>query len=790
MEIENLHDLYQFEKAMDLYKNSFEEEYFQETFNDVWYNCALESIKSIYISIHKAVLVNLAFGLITIIDISENKFHWLSSLCGLYILFTTIQSMIGLMIVIISLSVCYFIIAALKKLRTPIERKNSAPFGAAFIQYFLISIFVLFEYMILDRTVWLEIRGIMMVFAMKLISIVSDAEYPGFLQYNGYMFCCANILNGPWISYNHYLMQAKYPPEKNIRWIYAVLRAGILSFFFLTVSNCWASYFIPESTSNQLFIGYKEALAVRTSHYFICYLSEIFMLAVGFKDFENHFNSESWRFSVTNFEQIEFPSSLAQVIINWNKPMHQFLKKYVYRSWMPRGRFCAVSMTFLISSLFHGLEIKVSAVLLTLGLFSYLQIQVREFMAQTFDICIRAYPCRECKHKIKRDNVICKMALVVLGAFTVLHLIFLGILMDPSTDEIEERVAKILISLICLYGNDGLPLKNVEKEFYEQTGAMIPWKKFKAESLRSWLITLPFIYIIKNMQQEEVLIEQSPKAMHVKELILKQKRQILQKKTIKRKATFQDEDINAQYEIHPYKKKLFLQQEWPAHSCVHTWINNNSDSSSGSDKRYEKFEQLESMLPLFYKHQALGDDFFVDIADTKLGYYVPDKGPKQVGLCSVGMTIAELTEKVKKAENLAPRVVVMIGFQDLIANHSISSMITDLRQLVIELEKMCTRITLITLIPSPKLPISQRYRTRMDIFNRAIMDYATDPILNCNVIDMSTIFLKETEKFKRDFDRFTKVAKNDPYKVFSDYGRKIFLNALKSCLKEQIEYGL
>lgn len=41
-------------------------------------------------------------------------------------------------------------------------------------------------------------------------------------------------------------------------------------------------------------------------------------------------------------------------------------------------------------------------------------------------------------------------------------------------------------------------------------------------------------------------------------------------------------------------------------------------------------------------------------------------GPKQTGLCAVGQTISGLTQKVRKAVNLAPRVVVMIGFQDLI----------------------------------------------------------------------------------------------------------------------------
>lgn len=77
-------------------------------------------------------------------------------------------------------------------------------------------------------------------------------------------------------------------------------------------------------------------------------------------------------------------------------------------------------------------------------------------------------------------------------------------------------------------------------------------------------------------------------------------------------------------------------------------------------------------------------------------------------------------------------------------------MITDLRQLIMELKKKNTRITLITLIPSPKLPKVRRFEIRMDIFNRAIIDYASDPILKCNIIDMNTIFIKETEKFKKD----------------------------------------
>jgi len=359
--------------------------------------------------------------------------------------------------------------------------------------------------------------------------------------------------------------------------------------------------------------------------------------------------------------------------------------------------------------------------------------------------------------------------------------------LEAQVSEEEQQIANILISIICLYGNDGLPLEAVEREFESYCGFSIPWQEFKATSLRSWLITLPNIYIVLDRFRNEVLIEQSPKSMHIKELILKQKNSHARPNMgIKRKADPIDVQSRNGYS-QPYKMKKRLEcQNLPEGSFIHTSINNVSSNDSC---RYERFEELESMLPLFYKHQALGDDFFLDIADTKLGYYVPERGPKQCGLCSSGQTISGLTEKVRMAVNLAPRVVVMIGFQDIIDGQSISKMITDLRQLVIELRKKNTRVTLITLIPSPKLPRMQRFETRMDIFNRAILDYASDPMLRCNVIDMNTIFMKESEKFRRDFDRFRKVTKNDSYKVFSDYGRKIFLSALKSCLKEQIEYG-
>lgn len=51
------------------------------------------------------------------------------------------------------------------------------------------------------------------------------------------------------------------------------------------------------------------------------------MIAAGYKDFVYHFDETYWKLSITNIWAIELPMSLAVVATNWNKPMHEYLKK-------------------------------------------------------------------------------------------------------------------------------------------------------------------------------------------------------------------------------------------------------------------------------------------------------------------------------------------------------------------------------------------------------------------------------------------------------------------------------
>ncbi|KAH1030042.1 hypothetical protein HUJ05_003180 [Dendroctonus ponderosae] len=127
------------------------------------------------------------------------------------------------------------------------------------------------EYLLLEKETWLEIRGIMMVFSMKLTSLIADLpgpNLPGLSAYFGFL------------------------------------------------------------------LGYQEALSFRSSHYFVCYLSEAFMIAGGYKDFAYHFEEAYWKLSITNVWAIELPMSLAVVATNWNKPMHEYLKKLIRISYL------------------------------------------------------------------------------------------------------------------------------------------------------------------------------------------------------------------------------------------------------------------------------------------------------------------------------------------------------------------------------------------------------------------------------------------------------------------------
>lgn len=74
------------------------------------------------------------------------------------------------------------------------------------------------EYFLIEPETWMQIRGIVMVLIMKVISLVDDIEkfgvMPNFVQYCGYTLSGANIMFGPWISFSDYLNFSEKPTRK------------------------------------------------------------------------------------------------------------------------------------------------------------------------------------------------------------------------------------------------------------------------------------------------------------------------------------------------------------------------------------------------------------------------------------------------------------------------------------------------------------------------------------------------------------------------------------------------
>lgn len=92
-------------------------------------------------------------------------------------------------------------------------------------------------------------------------------------------------------------------------------------------------------------------------------------------------------------------------------------------------------MTYLASSLLHGLNFQLAAVLLSLGFYTYIEFQLRAVLSTTFSACISSKKCpkNKCQHEKNSSN--CWWITGVNIAFSTLamfHLAYLGLMFDTS----------------------------------------------------------------------------------------------------------------------------------------------------------------------------------------------------------------------------------------------------------------------------------------------------------------------------------------------------------------------
>lgn len=103
------------------------------------------------------------------------------------------------------------------------------------------------------------------------------------------------------------------------------------------------------------------------------------------------------------------------------------------------GIFAAISTTYIISALLHGLNFQLAAVLLSLGFYTYIEYKLRGNLCRIFKACILPSECRaQCTHEFKSKHPYVILTNLLFGFITVIHLAYLGVMFEASTS-IQEQ---------------------------------------------------------------------------------------------------------------------------------------------------------------------------------------------------------------------------------------------------------------------------------------------------------------------------------------------------------------
>ncbi|KAH3816357.1 hypothetical protein DPMN_117872 [Dreissena polymorpha] len=305
---------------------------------------------------------------------------------------------------------------------------------------FIVAYLVACEYFI-QSTVWHSIRGAQIILSMKVIGIAFDLtngsiiEFPDVFAFFGYNFCVGTVIFGPWISfqeYKHILSQHRRPIKA--MWVLKIFFSVSCSLLCVMCSTCFVHWLILDNNFKYI-VAYRDAQSFRFSHYFISFLSETSVILCGLG--ASHTNEEvKWDLRVSKPLQIELPRSLVEVVTNWNIPMHNWLKNYVFKSARPLGNFAAVFLTYIASALLHGLNFQLAAVLLSLGVYTYVEYVFRNKLAVIFEACVKAKRCTDgCSHVYKHNHPYVIFTNVLFGCLAIFHLTYLGLMFDTSSQD-------------------------------------------------------------------------------------------------------------------------------------------------------------------------------------------------------------------------------------------------------------------------------------------------------------------------------------------------------------------
>ena len=342
---------------------------------------------------------------------------------------------------------------------------------------------------LVDAEAWHQAMGPQIVLCMKILSLEFDLESgtvkqdPDVDAVLGYLFHPGTVVFGPWVSFTEYQMTFLSLDPKS--WLLSVLDAikfAVLSVFCLAYSNCFTNFLLGPG-ANIWLKAYFVAQGFRTSHYFVQYIASMTAAVGGFSNkpcdanhssensinanrnttetshssngnsghaVKNHSENDSRKGKYVpvlyvNPFGVELPRSMGAIANNWNLFMNKWFKKYVFQQLLHNstesskgnsggGVFKAVIAVYVVSSLLHGAKFQVSAVLLTIGMVSYAEYELRRKLSRIYSACVHCSPCEsKCsKHKYKWNNPVVLTINLLFSLFNGAHLIYLGAPFDNS----------------------------------------------------------------------------------------------------------------------------------------------------------------------------------------------------------------------------------------------------------------------------------------------------------------------------------------------------------------------
>lgn len=308
-----------------------------------------------------------------------------------------------------------------------------------------LAIILLSEFYFPDQN-WAKVRGTNMIISMKLLTALSERVQ--LVTGLGYILHPATVIYGPWTSIKSYLESYNYENQKlnsirsgifilsldGIKRMMMTIFSIVLAVTCFILSNCVTPYlfsdpYLDEDDEEGMrsitgwhlskmrvsglltfglnwqiwFYAFEVALTFRLGWYYVAFLSNSLSLLSD----QNNSNS---LFAVCNPFTVEFPTCISSILTDWNRPIAEFLKNYVYYPLysnfkkkyekVPENKYFGLTFrnfypiltflsTFIVSALFHGGvssdTFNISIILLSLGLISYVQYNFRRKLAYLYD---------------------------------------------------------------------------------------------------------------------------------------------------------------------------------------------------------------------------------------------------------------------------------------------------------------------------------------------------------------------------------------------------------------------